>query len=310
MKIEKSRRCVTAAVTVLCSFVFMFSFMQQKAAGFLAFTSVNGTPFTWNLNALNNGQVLWQVDPTAPPLLRESMLAITQAWSDASGGVLKFAEGAGGITVVWDDEGTEIPDGLFLAYTTFYATSDNRIASAEIVVNAKWYSWQRGGYGGVGPILPSGLREANLDSVMLHELGHAIGLDHSDRKPESIVGTYSFNDLPTMNSVIYPGAETLHVDDISGARALYNGPVEPIEILSPLTITATPNLVKPRQRLMLTEALKDPNTTWDLGDGTKAVGSKIRHRYTAEGLYTVTAECNGQTGSTLVKVEKKKKKKK
>jgi len=298
---------MTLVITLMCSVVFTYSFLQKRAAGFQAFQSLSGTPYIWNLSALSNGQVLWNLEPGAPEILRQSMLAVTKAWTEASEGKVQFAEGPGGIAVSWDAGGAQIMDRLFLAYTTFFASSSNTIQSARIVVNAFNYSWQRGGYGGVGPAGADGKREANLDSVMMHELGHALGLDHSDRNSAGIVGMVGYNNYPTMNSVIYPGAETLHGDDIAGVRTIYGVPLDPSPVLSPLVLSSTPKALRPKQRVVFTAMDGNRATVWSLGDGTTSIGKKIRHKYLAEGTYTVSANHDGQAGTLTVTVKKKRK---
>src|SRR6266446_946271 len=50
----------------------------------------------------------------AAAFLRESALAATQAWSDATDGNVKFSEGPGGVLITWDASGTLLSDPIFL----------------------------------------------------------------------------------------------------------------------------------------------------------------------------------------------------
>jgi hypothetical protein len=294
--------CVLA-LTVVC-FIFCLLFAMQKPANaYVPFKNSQGKPFIWNLSTLSNQTVYWKADPAAPSLLRESMIATTKLWEEATGGVLKFAEGEGGITVTWDADGSKIYDTLFLAYTTFSADASSKIVRAQILVNAYSYSWQRGGYGGVGPFI-NGKREANLDSVMLHELGHALGLDHSDKNPSAIVGEVAFNDLPTMNSIIYSGAETLHADDEAGIRDIYQVPAD--AILEPqMSISASPLIGRKPLNCAFTVEGGDAGAVWDFGDGSTASGLNVTHKFTSYGTFTVTVRSNGKVSSTVVQVDKK-----
>jgi PKD repeat protein len=233
------------------------------------------------------------------------MIACTQAWADATGGVLKFEEGPGGILADWDASGSMIVDPIYLAYTTFNADATNHIASARLVVNANNYDWQRGGFGGVGAAGTDGKRLANLDSVVLHELGHALGLDHSDKNPAAIVGNETAGDPPTMNSVIYPNAGTLHTDDIAGIRALYDGAAPAPAPQSPMTLSASPASGKAPLKVTLKQSGGDVSTTWDFGDGTGTSGAATKHRFTVPGTYTVTATCGQCKGTITIEVTRK-----
>jgi hypothetical protein len=261
------------------------------------FTTPQGKPYAWSQSTT---VIRWSVEPAAPAIVRESVLFAIETWSSATSSVLKFEEGPGGIAVVWDSSGDKIIDSIFLAYTTFTADGNSNINGGRITVNAYNYTWRRGGYGGVGPIA-NGKREANLDSVMLHELGHALGLDHSDKNPSALVGTVSPGDYPTMNSIIYDGAQTLHIDDETGVRSLYNAGSPPAAVLP---ITATP-LSGPRNMVVsFSNAEGAEDTDWDFGDGGIASGASVQHKFTALGTYTVTAKSNGLTAQVTIEIKK------
>jgi PKD repeat protein len=294
-RIEFMKLTNTLTLTVL--FAFAALTFAPRAEAFQTFSNANGTAYAWNVNT----SVKWQVVGDAPQIVREAMLYSTNTWSAATSGKLTFEEGPGGISIEWDAEGSKIIDTLYLAYTTFNADAKFKIFTSRIVVNASTYGWQRGGYTGVGPMV-NGKREANLDSVMLHELGHALGLDHSDRNSAAIVGTAKPGDLPTMNSIIYPGAETLHLDDESGVRALYNA-----EAAAPITIAigASPSTGTAPLNVSLNQNTGSNEAQWDFGDGSFGRGANVSHKYTTPGVYTVTVNANGKTGTTTITVDKK-----
>ena len=56
--------------------------------------------------------------------------------------------------------------------------------------------------------------EYNITPLLIHELGHALGLGHPDEAGQEVVAI--------MNS--YLSVDTVQPDDIAGARALYGGP--------------------------------------------------------------------------------------
>jgi len=283
----------------IASLALVFSF-ERSAAGFQPFVSPTQSHYKWNVAA---GPVRWSVLPGAPELVRESMLAVTKNWSEATAGVLTFEEGAGGISLDWDATGTRIVDTMYLAYTFFNADNTNRIYASNITINALNFTWQRGGASGVGPVL-NGKREANMDTVLMHEVGHALGLDHSDKNAAGIVGTWSATDLPTMNSIVYPGAETLHSDDDAGIQTLY-GAAAAAPLPAGMTIVASPLSGKAPLNVSFTTN-DGSEAMWDFGNGKKLrSGDNLSQKFTAPGTYTVTATAGGKSTTITIEVEKK-----
>jgi hypothetical protein len=292
------RSILKPAVAIMLMSAVLTWVTSSPVRAYQPFKTASNTPYSWNLSALQNKTILWQLNPNVPAIASDAMQACLQAWSDATGGAFNFTQSAGGIIVDWDTDGSKIPDPLFLAYTTFNADSAGHIINARIVVNAYNYTWHRGGFGGVGPAL-NGVRDANLDSVILHELGHALGLDHSDKIPSAIVGIQIPGDPPTMNSVIYPGAGKLHDDDRAGIRSLYAGAAVPP---SAITITASAASGKAPLTVDFTQMGGDASTTWDFGDGSTGSGLAANHIFTANGAFTVNVNCMGTVSSTTILV--------
>jgi len=288
--------------------------MAVPASGYVPFVDQAGKPFSWDVPAQPGGQIVWQADPAAPPILREAMLYATQHWSEATNGKLNFVESAApftddgtffGVTLNWDSSGTRLIDPGFLAYATFsVSASTGRIATSRIVVNAHDYSWHRGEpYGqtyGAGST-----RVADLDGVLLHELGHGIGLDHSDKNPAAMVGSSSASNYPTMNSIVFAGIESLHMDDVAGVQALYGVGDAVVNGYDAGTTPLTIVFERAKRKKAVTYNFRienggDASTIWDFGDDEQAVGTDVQHRYRWRGQFTVTALCNGKVATVKV----------
>jgi hypothetical protein len=288
---------IKCAISILLTVAITWA-LSSPSGAYLPFKTMRNTAYQWNIAALQNKTIQWHLNANVPAIAGDSMQAGLQAWSDATGGAFSFAQGSGGISVDWDTDGSMVPDPLFLAYTTFNADNTGFISSARIIVNAHNYTWHRGGYGGVEAVF-NGVRDSNLDSVILHELGHALGLDHSDKYPALIVGTLIPGDPPTMNSVIYAGAGTLHDDDKAGIRSIYATAMTPP---SAINVSASVQSGKAPMKVVFTQIGGDDSTNWDFGDGSNTTGMSANHVFTANGTFTVKVNCMGTTSSTIILV--------
>jgi hypothetical protein len=149
-------------------------------------------------------------------------------WQGVSCSYLKFREDPwtdpravavdGANHIYWTDQATEWPSDqrTTIALTfTFYRTSDNIIQDADIIANAVNYQWTTidGQAGGT---------RVDTETIMLHEIGHFFGLDHT-QDPVAVM-------FPSNNKL---KQRDLTPDDVNGICALYgNGmpaPSSPME---------------------------------------------------------------------------------
>ena len=272
----------------LC-FVLLFTSLSLNAFEFMY--SAQGVPCRWNSAAGQGAPIVWRVAPDAPPLATLAMVTATQAWSEATGKQLNFQqidnEEQACILLVWDTECEE----PFPAFTSFVALNGN-IIYAVITINGK-YRWRQ---------LGGGPAAMDLHAVVLHEMGHALGLGHA--RNQFIVGSFRAEDMPTMNALVTPGAGTLHFDDIFAIQLLY-------EIQAPFpefSVTAWSPLGKAPFPARFEQSRGDAQTYWNFGDGAEALGAAPKHRYTAPGVYTVIAESNGLSATTTIEVQSRRRK--
>lgn len=112
--------------------------------------------------------------------------------------------------------------GKYTLAVTYYLSSNSTLIEADVLFNeAMAFDSYR------GPLrFPSGggIAIADIRRVLLHELGHAIGLDHPDQAGQQVEAV--------MNATI-SDQETLAHDDIAGAQRLYGAPNNPTPTPTP-----------------------------------------------------------------------------
>lgn len=123
---------------------------------------------------------------------------------------------------------------------TLYYYSGSRMSEADIFVNnAQTWDSYRGGlrYGGNGYAI------ADIRRVLIHELGHAIGLNHPPNGVDAIMHASITN------------RTDVSTDDINGAHALYGLPIGGVIPTPTPSPTATPNPGAPNVNVTVAPAV-------------------------------------------------------
>jgi hypothetical protein len=111
----------------------------------------------------------------------------------------------GDYTIFFEDDWNEEPEILALTYT--WADSSGTIIHFDIEINSEHFSWETNG----------SHDKHDLQNTLTHELGHAIGLDHSTIHDASMAASSSIGEKTKRE---------LHTDDKEGNEYIYTHTLE------------------------------------------------------------------------------------
>jgi len=161
--------------------------------------------------------VTFYVNPATPDVSPAAATAATQlaldVWNTQGGSPFRYQYGgtASDTANAFDNRNVIIfrnaSNGSTIATTYSWWDSGNRLLDADIVVWDGSFALHTGtsGCGGVS-------NGAYLEDILTHELGHALGLDHSTSVDATMYPSYS---------ACSQSFRTLAPDDIAGVQALY-----------------------------------------------------------------------------------------
>lgn len=179
-------------------------------------------------------------------------------------------------------------DDSTLAVTTTFTSGNSRVQS-DIVINSAW-SWNsfQGG------------RSSNIHDirrVVIHELGHALGLNHPDQATPQQTVTAIMNSHVSYS----PPIDTMQADDIAGAQLLYAAPgFVPAnnDFLNATTITLTSSSIQlTGTNVAANRQSGEPNHA-----GANAIGHSVWWKWTAPGNGSTTITTLGSNYDTVVAV--------
>ncbi len=150
---------------------------------------------------------------------------------------LKANDGTNSVAFSSDVFGESFGAGV-LAVTYYWTQSGGQITEADVLFNkAQPFDSYRGDL----QFNSAGRAIADIQRVFLHELGHALGLDHPDDDGQQVEAV--------MNSVI-SDTYLLTADDIAGIQSLYGAPAPSA------TPTPTPDPVSPSRLVNLSTRMQ------------------------------------------------------
>ena len=151
----------------------------------------------------NGGSITWAVSASVPASFVPVIAAAFADWSAHAGIAFQQVAATAGPAIVFADS---FIDGRSNTLgTTSYSYSGTRFLSASITFDSG-EGWHAAGDHVVSA------DAVDLFPVALHEIGHAIGLDHYNAAPA------------VMNAVLSSAVTDLTASDIAGVQALYGPP--------------------------------------------------------------------------------------
>lgn len=247
-----------------------------------------GNPLVWEIPTSGVRTIRFAIDPVCPPEFKQSFVKCAGKWSEALGGKIIFEENSEKEIFITLKNLTTDQRGQ----AELFVSDPGKNAflhSARISLNAR-YQFSN---------ISTGKDIINLDALMLHEIGHCLGLHHTSIEAASHPALKDY-DVPTMYYFlsIYPD-DTLHLDDINGVRARYNLP--PLPNL-PLMVSCE-KIKGNRYRFQIPQVTGE-YLILDMGYGFQRYHQSSIFRF-KRGISTIKAQWNGFQGQCEIQIGKR-----
>jgi hypothetical protein len=209
-------RCPPSIVVALISIVFSTVCRSSHAYALEGVQWPAGSTVTFQLalgsagRTLIDGNTSWNTAAAPAPGNWDSVMA--NLFFEAAAESATAVSGDGQNTIVFASTVFGQSFGSRTLAVTYYISSGSRMQEADVLFNNHQHfdSYR-------GPLRYDGSGNAigDIRRVLIHELGHALGLDHPDDHGQHVDAI--------MNSIT-SDRETLSADDIAGAQHLYGAP--------------------------------------------------------------------------------------
>jgi hypothetical protein len=196
---------------IMKQFSILLLVLCSSSFGFELFYTTDGKPLKWG-----SPEIYYKFEGHVPRFIKKSFEDQMRKWEAATSGTITFKKakkrnqvtwfGGGGIRIIYSRRGW-IDDQNTLGYAV-YNNNFTPIAGVTLVINGRSFKWHRGNPF-FDPEKKKGKRGADIDRVALHEIGHALGLNHSPDKDS------------VMSIPLHESQDVLSGDDIVGIQTLY-----------------------------------------------------------------------------------------
>jgi hypothetical protein len=282
-----SRRFVT---TVLAALALLA--VATAGRSYSTYAKWGTSPVTFYVNPAN-------ADVTASAATAAVEFAMN-AWNTQSGTAFRYQYGgaASDTATQYDNRNVLIfrnaTSGSAIATTYSWWDSNKRLLDSDVIMWSGSFTFFTGSIGcGIVP------NAAYIEDIATHELGHALGLNHSSVSDATMWPSYSY---------CSQAFRTLAADDIAGAKALYGSAPAPANTPPTVVITSPANSATFTVGSTISLAAtatdnEDGNISsrvqWTDNGSNAGTGSVVSRLLSLAGVHTIVAKVTDNAGATV-----------